>query len=184
MIQKPKSPVFISVDVETTGSQAGLHSMYQIGACLVSDVIRTFTARLVPISRHYEMAALTAVGMRLDEVMELGEPASVVMRRFHDWVRHTPGGPDKVFVGFNAAFDWKFVDWYFLHYVGENPFGFAPLDIKALVMGALGCDWFDTKMSRLPPEVRPDRPLTHDGLDDAVQQAEIFRKTLELIRQD
>jgi hypothetical protein len=49
-----------------------------------------------------------------------------------------------VFVGFNAAFDWSFVNYYFQRYLGENPFGFAALDIKSLYMGATGCAWEET----------------------------------------
>jgi DNA polymerase III alpha subunit (gram-positive type) len=182
MGEEKSSVSFISVDIETTGSRVGLDSMYQIGACLVSDTGQTFSGWLSPISCHCEPEALMAVGITWVEIVSNGEPPLAVMERFEAWVLKTSGHRKPVFVGFNAAFDWKFTDWYFLNFLGANPFGFAPLDIKALVMGALGCDWFDTKMSRLPIEVRPDRPLSHDGLDDAVQQAEIFSKTLALIR--
>jgi len=41
-------------------------------------------------------------------------------------------GPCKpVFVGFNACYDWQFVNWYLEHFTGGNPFGFAGLDIKS-----------------------------------------------------
>ena len=40
-----------------------------------------------------------------------------------------------MFVGFNASFDWSFVNWYFHKFVGTNPFGVAALDIKAYYMG-------------------------------------------------
>ena len=41
-----------------------------------------------------------------------------------------------VFVGFNAPFDWSFVNYYFHRFLGHNPFGFTAVDIKAYYMGA------------------------------------------------
>lgn len=58
------------------------------------------------------------------------------MAKFRDCLPGTCGGKQPVFVGFNAGFDWSFVNWYFLRFLGENPFGFAPLDIKSYYMGS------------------------------------------------
>ncbi|MGF7152168.1 hypothetical protein FHS96_005837 [Sphingomonas zeicaulis] len=52
-----------------------------------------------------------------------------------------------VFVGFNRAFDWTFVNFYFDRFVGANPFGFTALDIEAMYMGRTGCRWSDTRSS-------------------------------------
>ncbi|MEA8422134.1 hypothetical protein PZT50_22700 [Pseudomonas aeruginosa] len=52
------------------------------------------------------------------------------MQRFKVWVEQvTPEGARAVFVGFNASFDWSFVNHYFHYFLGENPFGIAALDI-------------------------------------------------------
>jgi hypothetical protein len=104
------------------------------------------------------------------------------MADFADWVERVSDGATPVFVGFNAAFDWSFVNHYLLEHVGRNPFGFAPLDLKALAMGRLGCRWDETRMSRLPAWLRPSRPLTHTALDDARQQAEIAAKLFARLR--
>jgi len=47
-----------------------------------------------------------------------------------------------VFVGFNALFDWSFVNYYLHRYPGENLFGFAALDIKSMYMGAMKMDGY------------------------------------------
>jgi hypothetical protein len=79
-----------------------------------------------------------------------------------------------VFVGLNGGFDWSFVNWYFHTYIGENPFGFAPLDIKSFYMGLSGCSWAETKSSRLPEQFRPRPATAHNAESDAVAQAESF----------
>lgn len=45
------------------------------------------------------------------------------------------------YVGFNASFDWSFVNYYFDLFLGENPFGIAALDIKSMYSGAADCSW-------------------------------------------
>jgi len=69
------------------------------------------------------------------------------------------------------------VHWYFLHFLGRDPFGIAGLDIKAYYMGALGKQrWSETTKRHLEPRFRSDRPHTHHALDDALEQAEVFSK--------
>ena len=55
-----------------------------------------------------------------------------------------------VFVGFNAPFDWAFVNFYFQQYLGDNPFGIGAIDIKSYYMGMSGGTWEDTRSSRIP----------------------------------
>ena len=72
-------------------------------------------------------------------------------------------------------FDWSFVNYYFHRFLGRNPFGFAALDIKAYYMGATGCDWGDTRSSRMAAMLKPRRTSGHQALQDALYQAELFR---------
>ena len=81
-----------------------------------------------------------------------------------------------VFVGLNAGLDWSFVNWYFIHFTGGNPFGFARSSIKSYYMGLIGCGWGDTKSSRMRPEFQPSKPGDHNALTDARAQAEMFEK--------
>jgi DNA polymerase III epsilon subunit-like protein len=98
------------------------------------------------------------------------------MQNFRDWIGlavGTTGIP--IFVGFNAAFDWSFVNYYFHRYIGENPFGFSALDIKSLYMGATKCPWKETKSSHIATKLNPKLAGNHDALQDAQYQAELFR---------
>ena len=86
-----------------------------------------------------------------------------------------------VFVGFNAPFDWSFVNYYFHRFTGANPFGFTALDIKALYMGATGSTWSDTRSSQILKHLSPTRQGDHDALHDAKYQAELFRLVRALL---
>jgi DNA polymerase III epsilon subunit-like protein len=169
---------FISVDVETSGPIPGDYSMLALGACVVGRGDDGFYAELKPISDRSVPDALKVSGFQLGELVLSGEHPEDALTRFRDWVGRVCGGARPVFVGFNAGFDWSFVNWYFIHFLGQNPFGFAPLDIKAYYMGLVGCAWEETKSSRIPLEFQPARPGDHNALNDARAQAEMFQKML------
>lgn len=100
------------------------------------------------------------------------------MKSFREWVEREAVGKKPVFVGFNACFDWQFVNWYFLTYDVRNPFGFSGIDIKSYYMGKTGVPWSKTTSSQLPAEFQPDSSQTHNALDDAKAQASIFAKLI------
>ena len=82
-----------------------------------------------------------------------------------------------VFVGLNAPYDWMFVHWYFIHFTGKNPFGISAWDIKAYYAGvAKKTRWADTARKKMEKRFRSKRRHTHNALDDALEQAEIFQK--------
>ena len=168
--------VFVSVDVETAGPIPGEFSLLSIGACAVADPTKTFSCELKPINGNFDPKALEVTGLSLDELARIGLDPSDAMQRFADWLA-TLTEPDRslVFVGFNAPFDWSFVNYYFHRFGENNPFGFAALDIKALYMGATGCSWSDTRSSKIVERLKPNLKGTHDALHDALYQAELFR---------
>ena len=114
------------------------------------------------------------VAKPLRHFSEIGEKPESAFATLRNWILEESISATPVFVGFNAAFDWGFVNWYFLTYLGENPFGIAPLDIKAYYAGFAGSTWDETRSSRLPTEYKADLPHTHDALHDAIEQAQIF----------
>ena len=171
-----KREVFVSVDVETAGPIPGEFSLLSIGACLVFEPSKTFSCELKPINRNADPKALEVTGLSLDELAREGLDPAEAMKSFRDWLRTVAGEDGSiVFVGFNAPFDWSFVNYYFHRFDGGNPFGFTALDIKALYMGATGCDWADTRSSKIAERLKPTLKGDHDALHDAQYQAEIFR---------
>jgi len=176
---KQKRELFISVDVETAGPVPGEYSMLSLGACLVADPAMTFACEFKPITDKADPEALKVSGLSLDRLRESGLPPEVAMARFGAWIdAHTGGQAAPIFVGFNAPFDWSFVNYYFHRFTGANPFGFTALDIKALWMGITGCSWADTRSSRISERLGPQLKGDHDALHDALYQAELFRLAL------
>jgi ribonuclease T len=168
--------IFISVDVETSGPIPGEFSLLSIGACDVDDESRSFSVELKPINRNADPAALKVTGLSLEALANRGEEPVAAMKAFGKWAQALAGeDAELVFVGFNAPFDWSFVNYYFHRYIGANPFGFTALDIKAMYMGATGSTWSDTRSSLMAKRLAPTRKGDHDALNDARYQAELFR---------
>lgn len=172
--------VYISVDIEASGPIPGTYSMLSLGAALVADPDVSFYVELKPISKEAVPEALEVSGFDLEELERSGTVPEEAMRRFSAWIEEVVQGRKAVLVGFNASFDWAFVNWYFHMYLGENPFGIGALDIKAYYMGLAGCAWGETTSSQLPEQLKPPSEASHHALDDAQHQGEIFARLLDL----
>jgi ribonuclease T len=171
--------VYVSVDVETSGPIPSEYSLLSLGATVVGAPDRSFYLQLRPLNQNAVPAALAVSGFDLQDLAQRGEEPSAGFTRFRDWIADVNGNRKTVFVGFNAGFDWSFVNWYFHRYLGENPFGFSPHDIKAYYMGLSGSLWAQTTSSKLPTRFQPTEGVaTHNALDDARVQAEMFAKLL------
>lgn len=167
---------FVSVDVETSGPIPGDYSMLSLGACAVGNPADGFYVEIKPLNGNAVPEALKVSGFDLARLAVSGERPEDALARFRDWVRRMAGPATPVFVGFNAGFDWSFVHWYFIRFLGQDPFGFAPLDVKSYYMGLVGCAWDDTRSSRIRPEFQAAKPGDHNALTDARAQAELFEK--------
>jgi DNA polymerase III epsilon subunit-like protein len=127
--------------------------------------------------------ALSISGLSMADLTATGIPAQVAMVEFRDWIANVSSGRAPVFVGFNAVFDWCFINWYFHKFLRANPFGFGGIDIKSYYMGLTGATWEQSRSSRLKDEYQPEHQQTHNALDDARSQAEIFHKMLQTEQQ-
>lgn len=172
-----KDDVFVSVDTEADGPIPGDYSMISFGAVIAGRPEVTFYRELRPISDRFVPEALAVSGLDRDALLREGADPEAAMRDFAAWLAGVSPGRRPVFVGFNATFDWMFVNWYFIHFTGKNPFGISGLDIKAYYMGALGKKaWADTSKRNFEKRFLSDAPHTHHALDDAREQAEVFSK--------
>jgi len=168
--------VYISVDIEAAGPVPATYSMLSVGAAAVDDPKETFYVELKPTSDQFVPDAMKVIGRTLQDFAEKGRAPKDAMGDFSEWLARVGKNGKPVFVGFNAVFDWAFVNFYFHHFLGENPFGFGGIDIKSYYMGMTGCRWDDTRSSRISSEFKGPAPHTHNALDDAIEQAEIFRR--------
>ena len=167
--------IYISVDVETSGPIPGEFSLLSVGACLVHNPTESFYVELQPDSLHHDAEALAVTGLSLEALQQNGLPPIQAMEHLSEWLNTIKQpGMKVIFVGLNAPFDWSFVNYYFHKYLGENPFGFAALDIKAYYMGAFNLDWKQTKSSHMTANLLPQTSPTHNALEDARFQAELF----------
>lgn len=172
--------VYISVDVEAAGPVPPIYSMLSLGAVVVDDPQVTFYTELRPITDKSVPEAMKVVDRTLKDFLQTGREPKEAMTAFCEWLSLAAKFGKPVFVGFNATFDWAFVNFYFLEYLGKNPFGFGGLDIKSYYMGLSGCAWEDTRSSRIPPEFKDaSQPHTHNALNDAIEQAGLFRRMRE-----
>jgi ribonuclease T len=173
---------YFSVDIESSGPIPGRYSMLSLGACVVGNPGESFYIELKPTTADFVPEALKVSGFDLAVLERDGRSPEEAMPAFRRWVEEMAGPDRAVFVGFNACYDWQFVNWYLETYAGGNPFGFGGVDIKAYFMGLAGLPWASSSSSQLPPEFQPDEPQTHNALDDARAQASIFAKMLKATR--
>ena len=168
--------IYISVDVETSGPIPSEYSLLSVGACSVFEPDESFSCLLKPVNQNHDPKAMEICGYSLEEFAQMGMEPAEAMAAFAEWIKQiVEPASHPVFVGFNAPFDWSFVNYYFHHYLDHNPFGFSALDIKALYMGATGCNWQGTRSSAMDKMLNPKLTGTHDALQDAQYQAELFR---------
>lgn len=152
------------VDIESDGPIPGDYSMVCFGAVVVEPGLnRTFYGRLKPISESWVEDALNVSGFTREQVMTFDEP-KVVMQAFATWLSSLRT-KRLMFISDNNGFDWQFINWYFHHFLGKNPFGFSSQNLGSLYKGLVN-DTFATFK-----HLRKTRH-THHPVDDARGNAE------------
>lgn len=153
-----------------------------LDSCLVVDgslsSAEKFYRELRPLNANYTPGAMEVSRLDMDRLARDGEEPVKVMADFEGWILDRSGADRLVFLAFNATFGWSFVNWYFHKFLGRNPFGISGLDIKAYSMGKFSLPWGQTTKSQLNTRFRTLHKHTHNALDDAVAQAELFNLIL------
>jgi hypothetical protein len=186
--------LYFSADIEADGPLPGRWSMLSLGIAVVgiSATDGTFTRRdptastfyreLQPISDEFVQSALDSIGMDRDRLVKEGIAPSVAMTDARAWVLQEAAAVDArpVLVGWPVVFDWMFLHWYWTTFCPDgDPFRFSTLDIKTLAWERVGRPLDEISMELLPPEVRTDFPHTHNALDDAIEQGQLFANLFE-----
>lgn len=170
--------ILISVDVETAGPYPGRYSLLAIGACVIADSSLAFYTELQPLSADAEPDALAISGLNLQTLAEQGLAPAEAMLSFAGWLDKVAQGARPIFVGFNAPFDWMFVNEYFHRFLGYNPFGHSALDIKSFYAGRTGARWSETSLKYVAARYGGDLTLSHNALEDAIDQASLMAAML------
>ena len=100
------------------------------------------------------------------------------MRNYVAWLNALPGKP--VFVGYPVAYDFMFVYWYLMRFVGESPFSHSALDMKTFAMALLKTNYGDATKRNMPKGWFDELPHTHVALDDAIEQGALFCNMLRV----
>ena len=175
--------IYVSVDIETSGPNPGNYAMLSIGACTITEPGKSFYIELKPDADGFLSESLSISGLSLKILRENGIPPKDAMLKFSQWITSVvPEGSQPVFTAFNAPFDWMFINDYFHRYLGYNPFGHKALDIKALYMGLRKTNWLETSYNTIIKNTDQETELSHKALEDAIQQAKIFKILLDEMR--
>jgi hypothetical protein len=152
------------VDVEADGPIPGDYSMICLGAIIVEPALnRTFYGKLKPISEKFIPDALAVSGFTREATLGFDDPATV-MASFRGWLKAECKGKC-LFIADNNGFDWQFVNWYFHHFLGANPFGFSSSNLGSLYKGLAKDVFVNFKHLRRTKH-------THHPVDDARGNAE------------
>lgn len=157
--------MWVSVDVESDGPIPGDYSMTEFGAVLIDparNLTSTFHGKMKPISEKWIPEALAVSKRTREEVMEFDDPTEV-MTSFAHWL---PKGR-LTFLSDNNGYDWQFINWYFHHFTGQNPFGYSSQNLGSIYKGLVGTSFKNFKHLRRTKH-------THNPVDDAKGNAEAF----------
>ena len=162
---------YVMVDVETDGPIPADYSMICLGAVVVDESLdKRFYGQLKPISEQWIPESLKISGFSRNQTQQFDDPKEV-MEKFSAWIEVSCAGTP-LFISDNNGFDWQFVNYYFHHFLGNNPFGFSSTNLGSLYKALVKDTSKNFKHLR-------NSAHTHDPLDDAVGNAEAL---LHMIR--
>lgn len=160
------------VDVESDGGLLGDNSMVCFGVVkLTPELDTTFYGQTKPISKYYDPKALAVSGFSREEHLEFDDPQEV-MENFEKWLKDNSKGRP-ILISDNNGYDASWINWYFLTYLGKNPFGWSSRRIGDLYCGMKKDTWAGWKKLRTTKH-------THNPVDDAMGNAEALLKMKEM----
>jgi hypothetical protein len=94
------------------------------------------------------------------------------MQEFEKWLKQFKGYP--IFVSDNPAYDWQWINYWFHHTIGRNPFGHSARRIGDFYAGLVG----DFRAASKWKKLRVTKH-THNPIDDAMGNVEAFERMLK-----
>jgi len=183
---------YFSADVETDGSIPGPFSILSFALVYAGsfdgnefrrphDYQTHFYRELKPISKEFEQEALDVNGLDRELLLRTGMPPEQAMTEANEWVRRIAGNARPILVAYPLSFDWSWLYWYFVRFSESgSPFGYSRcFDLKTAfaVKGRLPIS--QAGRSNIPKLLGSGHLHTHNALDDAIEQAEIFANIFE-----
>lgn len=184
--------VYFSADVETDGPIPGPYSILSFALVYAGrfdgknferprQLDTAFYRELKPISELFDPEALKINGLDREKLIEIGLPPKQAMRDAYVWVRSIARSDRPVLVAYPLSFDWSWLYWYFVRFSEQgSPFGYSRcFDIKTAVAVKEKIPIAEAGRKQLPNLLRSRREHSHNALDDAIEQAEIFANVFE-----
>lgn len=175
--------IYVSTDVEADGPIPGPHSLLSFGSVAMradGERLGEFAANLLPLPGAAPHPRTMAWWEQHPEALAAArrdpEEPAVVMPRYVAWLQGLPARV--VFVGQPAGYDFTWIYWYLMRFVGHSPFGHSALDAKTYAMAVLRRDYRDCVKRALPKEWLPGVAHEHVAIADAREQAEVFSRML------
>jgi hypothetical protein len=183
---------YFSADVETDGPIPGPYSMLSFGMVYAGrfdgkrflrppDFSTCFYRELKPISTEFEPEALRVNGLDRHRLLLEGTEPREAMTEAAKWIHRVAGNVRPVLVAYPLSFDWAWLYWYFVRFSASgSPFNHSQcFDIKTAFAVKAGIPIVEAGRSRIVPSLSSTRVHTHNAVDDAAEQAEIFANVFE-----
>jgi hypothetical protein len=183
--------VYFSADVETDGPIPGPFSMLSFALVPAgtfdgrtfarpSSYQDSFYAELKPISDDFEPEAIRVNGLDRARLMAEGTEPREAMKRAAAWIIERARGGRPVLVAYPLSFDWSWLYWYFIRFAQRSPFEHSRcFDLKTAFAVKAHVPIAGAGRSHVPESLRGARTHTHNALDDAIEQAELFANIFE-----
>ena len=178
-----KPEIYCMTDIEADGKFPGFSNMLSFATAafdLEKNLVGTFDANLQlldgaePDEDTMKFWNETAGNKKAYAATRVNpQDPAVVMERYAAWLKCLPGTP--IFVGYPAAYDFKWIDYYAIRFLGNNPFSFSRvIDVKTYAWSKLGNSFLSCTKRNMPSKWFDNLPHTHVALDDAIEQGAMF----------
>jgi len=184
--------VYFSADVETDGPIPGPFSMLSFGLVVAgtfdgetfkrpANYGQSFYRELRPVSDEFQIDALRVNGLDRDRLLREGTLPTIAINDAAQWVREIAGAGRPILVAYPLSFDWSFLYWYFIRFSRDgSPFNHSQcFDIKTAFAVKAHIPIAVAGRSGLMPSLRSNGVHTHNALDDAIEQAQVFANLFE-----
>lgn len=182
------SELYFSIDIEADGPIPAHYSMLSFGCAAFDNkgtLLDTFSANVEPLPDAKEHPDTMAWWATQPEAWAACHTNVIkcndAMKEFVAWVeilcKDHKAKP--VAIGFPMGYDWMWMYWYLIAFVGYSPFSFSALDIKTAAAIILDIDYRRAIKRNFPKRWFGKTPHTHVGVEDAIGQGEMFFNMLK-----
>jgi hypothetical protein len=171
--------IYVSTDLEADGPIPGPHSMLSFASAAYradKTLVDTFSANLELLpgaSGHPKTMEWWETHPEAWEACRRDlQPPEGAMKKYVSWLKSLPGVP--IFVAYPLGYDFTFIYWYLIRFVGESPFSHSGIDIRTYAMAVLKRGYKTSAKRNMPKHWFDELPHTHNALDDAKAQGALF----------